>query len=65
LLTPDGELRWAQLMFSPMFSNNGGLIGFMGTAEDVTQRKFLESELQAHSHKTQPKPKVIRREGVP
>ncbi len=58
LLTPEGELRWAQLIYSPMFSANGGLVGFIGTAENVTQRKFLENELESHSHMARPLPSL-------
>jgi PAS domain S-box-containing protein len=65
LLTSDGELRWAQLMFSPMFSNDSGLVGFMGTAENVTHRKFLESELQSGSQNTQARPAFTKQKGIP
>lgn len=45
LLTPDGDVHWAHLIISPMFSADGALLGFMGTAEDATKRKIIEIEL--------------------
>jgi hypothetical protein len=52
-------------MFSPMFSNDGRLVGFMGTAENVTHRKFLESELQSGSQSTQARPAFTKQKGIP
>ncbi|HLH52032.1 MAG TPA: PAS domain S-box protein, partial [Verrucomicrobiae bacterium] len=47
LLTPGGELRWGLMVTSPMFSPNGDLLGYVGTVEDITERKTIESERNA------------------
>ena len=47
LLTPQGEVRWCQLITSPMFGPSGALLGFVGTVEDITARKSMESERNA------------------
>src|SRR5581483_11469472 len=47
LLSPSGELRWGQMVTSPMFSIDGTLLGFVGTVEDITERKYIESERNA------------------
>jgi signal transduction histidine kinase len=35
------------MVTSPMFSSNGALLGFVGTVEDITGRKCIESERNA------------------
>jgi PAS domain S-box-containing protein len=47
LLTPAGETRWGQMVTSPMFSPSGSLLGYVGTVEDITSRKFIEGERNA------------------
>jgi two-component system NtrC family sensor kinase len=47
LLTPGGEARWARIVSSPMFSAAGELQGYVGTVEDITARKSIESERNA------------------
>ncbi|BCL33635.1 response regulator [Nostoc sp. MS1] len=40
--TVDGSLRWVQVRSSPMLSGNGELLGYVGTLEDITERKQSE-----------------------
>jgi two-component system NtrC family sensor kinase len=47
LLTPSGEVRWGQMVTAPMFSASGVLLGYVGTVEDITARKSIESERNA------------------
>jgi len=47
LLTPTGEVRWGQMVTAPMFSLSGALLGYVGTVEDITARKCIESERNA------------------
>jgi PAS domain S-box-containing protein len=47
LLTPSGEVRWGRMVTSPMFSTSGALLGYVGTVEDITARKGIESERNA------------------
>ncbi len=47
LLTPNGEVRWGQMVTSPMFAPTGALLGYVGTVEDITARKCIESERNA------------------
>jgi PAS domain S-box-containing protein len=45
----DGEYRWIFTSGAPRFSAEGGFLGYIGTAIDITERKISESELkQAH-----------------
>lgn len=39
----DGDICWAQVRSSPMFADNGELIGHVGTVEDITARKEAEA----------------------
>ncbi|GAG38040.1 unnamed protein product, partial [marine sediment metagenome] len=47
ILTPKGELRWAHVHTSPMFSAQGKQMGRVGTLEDITERKRAEEALRA------------------
>ena len=47
LLSPSGQVRWGQMVTAPMFSLSGGLLGYVGTVEDITARKCIESERNA------------------
>jgi len=47
LLTPSGEVRWGQMVTAPIFSAGGSLLGYVGTVEDITGRKSIESERNA------------------
>ncbi|UKO99808.1 response regulator [Nostoc sp. UHCC 0870] len=40
--TTDGSVRWVQVRSSPMLSNQGELLGYVGTLEDITTRKQAE-----------------------
>ncbi len=44
--THQGEWHWAQVQISPMPSTNGNLAGYVGTVEDVTERKKAEWSLR-------------------
>ncbi len=44
ILTPEKTERWICLSSSPMLSEEGHVIGFVGTAEDITERKKAEEE---------------------
>src|SRR4028118_717007 len=39
LQTKEGSIRWVHVRSSPMFSDQGELIGHVGTVEDITERK--------------------------
>jgi PAS domain S-box-containing protein len=39
LLTPQGEIRWIRALGGPIYSERGALTGYVGTLEDVTERK--------------------------
>jgi PAS domain S-box-containing protein len=40
--TADGSIRWVQVRSSPMLSSQGELLGYVGTLEDITERKQAE-----------------------
>ncbi|MDZ7960345.1 MAG: response regulator [Aulosira sp. DedQUE10] len=44
IVTADGVLRWLTLRSSPMLSNEGEVIGYVGTVEDISDRKQAEEE---------------------
>jgi two-component system, cell cycle sensor histidine kinase and response regulator CckA len=44
LLTPQGETRWVRTLVSPMYSPQGQFLGHVGTAEDITEKKQLETQ---------------------
>jgi PAS domain S-box-containing protein len=44
--TPQGTVRWVQARTSPMCSEQGELLGHVGTVEDITERKQAEAELR-------------------
>ncbi|MHC5757404.1 hybrid sensor histidine kinase/response regulator [Nostoc sp.] len=37
-----GNIRWVQVRSSPMLSSQGDLLGYVGTLEDITERKQAE-----------------------
>jgi PAS domain S-box-containing protein len=41
-----GELRWVSEQATPMFSGEGNLAGYVGTSEDITERKWAEDRLE-------------------
>ncbi|MEH2407348.1 hybrid sensor histidine kinase/response regulator [Nostoc sp.] len=40
--TTHGSIRWVQVRSSPMLSGQGELLGYVGTLEDITERKQAE-----------------------
>ncbi len=46
LATPDGRLRWVRSQTAPILTEAGEIAGYVGTTEDMTERKKSESELQ-------------------
>ncbi|MBF2006071.1 MAG: response regulator, partial [Chlorogloeopsis fritschii C42_A2020_084] len=44
ILTPEANERWVYLSSSPMLSEEGNVIGFVGTVEDSTDRKKAEED---------------------
>lgn len=40
--TAHGSIRWVQVRSSPMLSGQGDLLGYVGTLEDITERKQAE-----------------------
>jgi len=45
LITPAGELRWVHSRCKPIASNTGRITGYVGTVEDITDRKRAEQRL--------------------
>jgi hypothetical protein len=41
--TPEGIIRWTHVRSSPMLSDQGELLGHVGTVEDITERKLAEA----------------------
>ncbi len=39
----DAAVRWVHVRSNPMLSNNGELLGYVGTIEDITERKQAEA----------------------
>jgi len=44
LLTSKGIIRWVHIRSSPMLSDQGKILGHVGTLEDITESKQAESE---------------------
>ncbi|BAY93056.1 MULTISPECIES: hybrid sensor histidine kinase/response regulator [unclassified Tolypothrix] len=44
IVTATGTVRWLTLRSSPMLSNEGTVIGYVGTVEDISDRKQAEEE---------------------
>ncbi|MEG4106317.1 PAS domain S-box protein [Microcoleus sp. S13_C5] len=45
LQTPEGIVRWINVCSSPMFSDSGELIGYVGTVRDVSERQQAQAAL--------------------
>ncbi|MEG4112592.1 MULTISPECIES: PAS domain S-box protein [unclassified Microcoleus] len=45
LQTPQGIVRWINVCSSPMYSDSGELIGYVGTVRDVTERQQAQAAL--------------------
>ena len=46
LLRPDGSVRWVHTLVAPARDAEGRITGFVGTVEDITQRRANEGALQ-------------------
>jgi PAS domain S-box-containing protein len=47
ILLPDGTIKWVQTVGHPVLSTAGGLVQFVGSSMDVSDRKRSEDELKA------------------
>ena len=47
VITPQGQVHWSQVRTKPMIAEDGTVIGHVGTAEDITERKQIEEQLRA------------------
>lgn len=45
-LRPDGEVRWVRIRAAAVHGARNELTGFVGTVEDVTQRRVVEEQLR-------------------
>jgi PAS domain S-box-containing protein len=45
-LLPEGIMRWVNVRSSPMFCDKGKLLGYVGTVEDITERKQAEDDIR-------------------
>ncbi|MGA8480414.1 MAG: response regulator [Chthoniobacterales bacterium] len=45
VITPDQELRWVRARAKAMHTAPSELVGYVGTAEDITERKHAETKL--------------------
>lgn len=53
LQTSKNQIRWVHLRSSPMLSDRGQAVGFVGTVEDVTDRKEMTEALQQSQQRFQ------------
>lgn len=44
MLSESGEVVWARSMGTPVLSDDGAVLGYVGVVEDITEQKKLESE---------------------
>jgi two-component system, cell cycle sensor histidine kinase and response regulator CckA len=44
LLTPSDEIRWVRTLVNPMHSSEGQFLGYVGTVENITEKKSLEAQ---------------------
>ncbi|MFH0967514.1 MAG: PAS domain S-box protein, partial [Methanobacteriota archaeon] len=49
IIQPDGRIRWIHSKNFPVFNKDGVVYRITGFAEDITERKRTEEELQLHS----------------
>jgi two-component system, sensor histidine kinase and response regulator len=45
VVRPDGETRWVHSTAAPLFDESGVLHGYVGTTEDITERRLVELEM--------------------
>jgi C4-dicarboxylate-specific signal transduction histidine kinase len=50
LLMPDGQTKHVHIVGHPAFGDAGGIVEFVGTVMDVTERRRAEEERQAIAH---------------
>ena len=48
IVRPDGSLRWVFDRAQPCFDKHGELVGYVGSTQDITERKQVEDELSKH-----------------
>jgi PAS domain S-box-containing protein len=46
LLTPAGEIRWIRALGGPIYSDRGEVTGYVGTVDDITERKHADRALR-------------------
>lgn len=46
VILSDGSVRWIESQGTPIFNENGKMIKYTGTAQDITERKTAEDELR-------------------
>jgi PAS domain S-box-containing protein len=46
LVTPEGEIRWIRAVGGPIYSDRGEVTGYVGTVEDITERKHAHRALE-------------------
>jgi PAS domain S-box-containing protein len=46
LLTPSGQIHWVHSRCKPLLSDFGKVIGYIGTVEDISERKLAEQGLK-------------------
>jgi two-component system, cell cycle sensor histidine kinase and response regulator CckA len=44
LLTPQDQTRWVRTLVNPMYSSKGQFLGYVGTIENITEKKNLEAQ---------------------
>jgi two-component system, cell cycle sensor histidine kinase and response regulator CckA len=44
ILTPQGKVRWVRVLVSPMDLSQGEFLGYVGTLENITEKKQLEAQ---------------------
>ncbi len=49
--TKEGRVRWVHVRSSPMFCDNGDLVGHVGTVKDITERKQALERLRESEHR--------------
>ena len=50
IVAADGRIRWVRAQAAPMHGEDGKLCGFVGTVEDITERKLAEEALRESEH---------------
>jgi len=49
-LRPSGEIRWVRAQAVALYADSSALLGYVGTVEDITERKRAEMELERLRH---------------